>query len=66
MFDLTGKVTLVAGGAGYLCLSACKALLERGAKILVADRDEKALFTAKQALAELGFEDRVDGGWTAW
>lgn len=60
MFDLTGKVTLMAGGAGYLCMPACKALLERGAKILVADRDEQALSAAKQALVQQGFEDRVD------
>ncbi len=60
MFDLNGNVTLVAGGAGYLALPACKALLEQGAKIVVADRDEKALATAKEEIAAWGYADCAD------
>ncbi len=37
MFDLTGKVVLVAGGAGYLALPTCKAMAAQGAKVIIAD-----------------------------
>ncbi len=37
MFDLTGKVALVAGGAGYLALPVCKALAAQGARVVIAD-----------------------------
>ena len=37
MFDLTGKVALVAGGAGYLGVPVCKKLAEQGATVVIAD-----------------------------
>ncbi len=37
MFDLNGKVALVAGGAGYLGQAICKVLAEQGASVMVAD-----------------------------
>jgi NAD(P)-dependent dehydrogenase (short-subunit alcohol dehydrogenase family) len=37
MPDLTGKVILVAGGAGYLCNPVCRKLAELGATVAVAD-----------------------------
>jgi len=40
MFDLTGKVALVAGGAGYLALPVCKALAAQGARVVIADLKE--------------------------
>lgn len=39
MFNLEGKIALVAGGAGYLCFPACHALVDHGAGIMVADRN---------------------------
>ncbi len=45
-FDLTGKVALVSGGAGLLGTEFCKALAGAGAKIVVADRNEKLLQAA--------------------
>ena len=36
-FDLSGKVALVAGGAGYLGQAICLALAEQGATVMVAD-----------------------------
>ena len=39
MFDLTGKVALVAGGAGYLGVPICRKLSEQGAAVIVADID---------------------------
>lgn len=37
LFDLSDKVVLVAGGAGYLGQPACRALAEQGATVMVAD-----------------------------
>ncbi|MBU4211208.1 MAG: SDR family oxidoreductase [Kiritimatiellae bacterium] len=37
LFDLSGKVALVAGGAGYLGQAICLALAEQGAVVMVAD-----------------------------
>ena len=48
VFDFTGKVALVAGGAGYLCTPVCRKMAELGATVVIADIDvERA-----EALAE--------------
>ena len=39
-FDLTGKVALVVGGAGYLGSSICRGLAEHGAHVIIADINE--------------------------
>lgn len=39
MFDLTGKVAFVAGGAGYLGLPVSKGFAEQGARVVIADID---------------------------
>lgn len=39
MFDLRGKVALVAGGAGYLGAPICEALGAQGASVMVADKN---------------------------
>lgn len=41
LFDLSGKVVLVAGGAGYLGRSICLALAEQGATVMIADLAEE-------------------------
>lgn len=41
LFDLEGRVCLVAGGAGYLGTSVCRGLASAGATVVVADVDEK-------------------------
>jgi NAD(P)-dependent dehydrogenase (short-subunit alcohol dehydrogenase family) len=50
MFDLTGKVALVAGGAGYLGVPVCKGLAEQGAAVVIADID---IGRAEKAGAEI-------------
>ena len=50
MFDLTGKVCLVVGGAGYLGVPVCRGLAEQGAAVMVAD---KAAERAEAAAAEI-------------
>jgi gluconate 5-dehydrogenase len=39
LFDLTGCVALVTGGAGHLGSAMCRALAEAGASVVVASRD---------------------------
>lgn len=41
-FDLTGKVALVVGGAGYLGLAVCRGLAEHGAYVVIADVKKQA------------------------
>lgn len=40
-FDLSGKVIVVTGGAGILGTLYCQRLAEAGAKVIIADVDEK-------------------------
>lgn len=46
MFDLTGKVALVAGGAGYLGVPVCEKLAALGASVVIADIDGARAETA--------------------
>lgn len=39
MFNLTGKVVIVAGGAGYLGGAVCRGMVKQGASVVVADLD---------------------------
>jgi NAD(P)-dependent dehydrogenase (short-subunit alcohol dehydrogenase family) len=49
IFDLSGKVVLVAGGAGYLGQAICRTLVEQGAAVMVADqaRERAETFAAE-------------------
>lgn len=53
LFDLTNRVALVAGGAGYLGREVCRGLVSQGSHVIVADRD----LTRAQELA-----DELNGG----
>jgi len=48
LFDLTGRVAIVTGGAGLLGAEFCRTLAEAGAAVLIADLNE----SGAQALAE--------------
>jgi len=61
MFDLTGKVALVVGGAGYLGLPVSAALAEQGAAVVVASRNQQRVNAAVDKLRENGAEDRLLG-----
>ena len=56
MFDLSGKVVVVAGGAGYLGVPVCAGLLEQGATVVPADLNRDAL---DATCTELGSPERV-------
>jgi NAD(P)-dependent dehydrogenase (short-subunit alcohol dehydrogenase family) len=57
MFDLSGRVAILTGGAGMLGRQYARTLLEAGAKVVVADRDAAAANdAATRAVAEAGGE----------
>ncbi len=61
MFDLSGKIALVAGGAGYLALPACLGLARQGAAVVIADLNEEALEKAVKEVAAASSEEKVMG-----
>lgn len=54
LFDLSGQVAVVTGGAGVLCAALCHALAQRGAIVVVADMNLAAAETLAAALCEQG------------
>lgn len=53
LFDLTGKVVWMIGGAGYLGTPTCEALAHHGAQVIIGDlRHEAAEATASQIRAQ--------------
>ncbi len=61
MFDLSGKVALVAGGTGYLGFPVAQALAKQGAAVVVASRDAGRIASAVTALRAAAAHDRVLG-----
>lgn len=55
LFDLSGKVALVTGGAGLLGSEHAIALMEHGAQVILADKNIAACNDAVSKLRELGF-----------
>jgi len=60
MFDLSQKVALVAGGAGYLGLPVCRGLAEQGAAVMVADVNRAGLDKAAARVRAALPRARVD------
>lgn len=53
-FDLTGKVVLVAGGAGYLGSGICSDLVDQGATIVIADQSIERAETLAMTIRSRG------------
>lgn len=54
MFDLAGKVALVAGGAGYLGSPVCEALARQGAAVAIADQRAEHAATLADGITAAG------------
>lgn len=52
MFDLTGQVAIITGGAGLLGFEFCKTLMDAGANIILADIDRERAKEATDSLNE--------------
>ncbi|MGV3650280.1 MAG: SDR family NAD(P)-dependent oxidoreductase [Devosia sp.] len=50
MFSLEGRTVLVTGGAGYLGTPVCLLLKAQGANVVIADKDQGRLETARQTI----------------
>lgn len=57
LFDLSGRVAIVTGGAGILGQHFCKGLISYGAKVVIADIDKKAATDFADKLREEGQAD---------
>jgi NAD(P)-dependent dehydrogenase (short-subunit alcohol dehydrogenase family) len=52
--DLNGRVAVVTGGAAGIGRGICEALLEEGARVVIADVEEPVLQVAVKELADVG------------
>jgi 2-deoxy-D-gluconate 3-dehydrogenase len=55
MFDLSGRVAVVTGGAGLLGAEFCRTLAEAGARVVIADLNSPAAVSLAGSLQEAGF-----------
>ncbi|MDB4668911.1 SDR family oxidoreductase [bacterium] len=56
-FDLTGKVAVITGGAGFLGLQFAEAIAEMGGVPILFDLDKKKLELAGESLSKSGFSN---------
>lgn len=54
LFDLSGQVAVVTGGAGILCASLCRAIVTAGVKVAILDINRQA---ADQLAGEINHSD---------
>lgn len=56
MFDLSGQVAMVTGGAGFLGTEFCKTLAQAGAALVVADVDGEKGYDLADSLSQGGYQ----------
>ncbi|MBC8496542.1 MAG: SDR family oxidoreductase [Chloroflexi bacterium] len=56
LFDLTGRVAIVTGGAGLLGAEFCRTLAQAGAAVIIADMDGEAAANLAASLSQSGFQ----------
>jgi len=56
LFDLSGRVAIVTGGAGLLGAEFCRILAEAGAAVVVADINIEAAHKTTKALTDCGYQ----------
>ncbi len=54
-FDLTGRIAVVTGAGQGIGLACAEALAEAGARVVIADRDERAGLAGRAQLAAKGY-----------
>ncbi len=59
LFDLTGRVAIVTGGAGLLGAEFCRTLAQAGAFVTVADLDGEAAANLADTLTQAGLRARA-------
>ena len=59
MFKLTGRNALVTGGGRGIGLACVEALAEAGAKVIIADHDEKTAEEGRAAIEIQQYEFRT-------
>src|ERR1700730_16715571 len=59
MFKLAGRSALVTGGGRGIGLACVEALAEAGAKVVIADHDEKTAEEGRVALRQKGYDPEV-------
>src|ERR1700758_4376049 len=59
LFKLTGRVALVTGGGRGIGLACVEALAEAGARVVIADHDEKIAEDGLAAIRAKGFDAEI-------
>ena len=60
LFDMSGKIALVTGGAGLLGKKHAEAIIEQGGEVILADYDLEAAVSAAKELGNLAHAEYIN------